>query len=75
MRVRLIKLREPESSKSSLHAILTLCDVVQGGQDGGMLRRSRCSLAAREPGELRRVLGVRTREERRIFGGMIKVDF
>ena len=42
MRVRLIKLRE--SSKSSLHAILTLCDVVQGGQDGGMLRRSRCSL-------------------------------
>ena len=31
--------------------------------------------AAREPGELRRVLGVRAREERRLFGGMIKVDF
>ena len=31
--------------------------------------------AAREPGELRRVLGVRAQEEGQLFGGMIKVDF
>ena len=31
--------------------------------------------SARESGELRRVLGVRAPEERRLFVGMIKVDF